>query len=375
MEALPPPTKAPPFPIVKPDQKSVLGVAFAFAILPVIAVVLRVISRRMGSRPLDASDYCIMGACVFAVALEAISITGVIDCGIGYDHMMNIVAEYGMDPITKLLKLLIPLQFFWALSLGLSKTSILLLYSNVFAVRPVIWTARCAIAFIVLWVIGTIMAGCLICRPFAMNWDQSIPGGKCGNQVLSFTITGVLNLLTDVVVLLLPMPYLYGLQMRTYKKVVLMGVFGIGLLTCVVSGIRIHSLSSMDFMDITYSMPPANIFSGLEPSVAVILACIPLMRPLLGRTRFASEGPSRTYGSINPSKAIELESGNDVKRPFEPLSDDSSQYKLRPTGPKHYADVQTGKRPESSGQGSSDLEADVEGITVKQQWKVKVDAR
>lgn len=144
--------------------------------------------------------------------------------------------------------------------------------------------------------------------------------------------------------------------------------------TCVVSGIRIHTLSSMKFDDITYSMPPANIFSGLEPSVAVILACIPLMRPLLGRTRFASEG-SRTYGSANPSKAIEFESGNDVKGPFEPLSDTSSRYRLRPTGPKHYADVQTAKRPESSGQGSSDLEADVEGIVVKQQWKVNVDAR
>ena len=76
MAALPPPTKAPPFPIVKPDQKSVLGVAFTFAILPVIAVVLRVISRRMARRPLDASDYCIMAACVFAVALECVSITG-----------------------------------------------------------------------------------------------------------------------------------------------------------------------------------------------------------------------------------------------------------------------------------------------------------
>ncbi|CCC06237.1 hypothetical protein SMACR_00454 [Sordaria macrospora] len=335
MDALPPPTKARPFPVVKPDQKSVLGVAFAFAILPVIAVVLRVISRRMASRPLDASDYCIMGAYVLAVALEGVSITGVIDCGIGYDHTMAVVAEYGMDPITKLLK------FFWALSLGLSKASILLLYSSVFAVRPVIWTARCAIVFIALY---------------------------------SFTITGVLNLLTDVVVLLLPVPYLYGLQMRTYKKVVLMGVFGVGLLTCVVSGIRIHTLSSMKFDDITYSMPPANIFSGLEPSVAVILACIPLMRPLLGRTRFASEG-SRTYGSANPSKAIEFESGNDVKGPFEPLSDTSSQYRLRPTGPKHYADVQTAKRAESIGQGSSDLEADVEGIVVKQQWKVNVDAR
>lgn len=249
------------------------------------------------------------------------------------------------------------------------------------------------------------MAGLLICRPFAYNWDQTIPGGKCGDQIVSFTVTGVINLLTDVVVLVLPMPYLYRLQMRTYKKVVLMGVFGIGLLyvssrpsnfvsppldrevnvtganigfqissTCVVSGIRINTLSTMEFADITYSMPPANIFSGLEPSVAVILACVPLMRPLLGRTRFASE-PSRTYGSNQPSKAIELESGSDIKGPFESLKDDSSQYRLRPTGAKHYADAQTAKRPASSDQVSSDLEGDVAGIKVKQQWEVNVEAR
>lgn len=109
---------------------------------------------------------------------------------------------------------MIPLQFLWASSLAFSKISILLLYSNVFAVPFVIWTARGAITFIALWALGTIMAGCLICRPFAMNWDQTIPGGHCGNQVLSFTVTGILNLVTDLMVLTLPLPYLYKLQMR-----------------------------------------------------------------------------------------------------------------------------------------------------------------
>lgn len=46
MFGLPSPTKTPPFPIVAPDQRSVLGVALAFAILPVIAVALRVLARR-----------------------------------------------------------------------------------------------------------------------------------------------------------------------------------------------------------------------------------------------------------------------------------------------------------------------------------------
>lgn len=126
---------------------------------------------------------------------------------------------------------MVPLQFLWALSLGFSKTSILLLYSSVFAVPAVIWTARGAIVFIALWALATIVTGCVICRPFAMNWDQTIPGGHCGNQVQSFTITGVLNLITDLVVLLLPMPYLVKLQMRLYKKLVLIAVFSVGLLS------------------------------------------------------------------------------------------------------------------------------------------------
>lgn len=92
------------FPIVTGDQKAVLGVAISFAILPVVAVCLRILARNIANRKLDLSDYFIMAACVFAVALEAVSITGVIQCGIGFGHMLDIVAVYGMEPVTKLLK-------------------------------------------------------------------------------------------------------------------------------------------------------------------------------------------------------------------------------------------------------------------------------
>ena len=64
MSALPPPTKFVPFPIVKRDQRAVFGVAVTFAILPVIAVALRLLARRISKRSLDASDYCIVVACV-----------------------------------------------------------------------------------------------------------------------------------------------------------------------------------------------------------------------------------------------------------------------------------------------------------------------
>lgn len=126
-------------------------------------------------------------------------------------------------------KLIIPLQFLWVLSLSCTKVSILLLYLRIFPVRTVVLICWGTIAVIAAWAIATILAGCLICRPFAFNWDPTIPGGYCGNQVSSFTATGVINLVTDVVVLITPMPSLYRLQMAMYKKVTLMTVFGLGL--------------------------------------------------------------------------------------------------------------------------------------------------
>lgn len=61
-----------------------------------------------------------------------------------------------------------------------------------------------------------------------MNWNPAA-GGSCGNQVLSFTVTGSINLVTDAIVLFLPMPTLYSLQLKNYKKFTLIGVFGLGV--------------------------------------------------------------------------------------------------------------------------------------------------
>lgn len=70
----------------------------------------------------------------------------------------------------------------------------------------------------------------LICQPLEYNWNPTVPGGHCGNTKVLWYITGVFNIVTDLVILLLPMPYLYGLDLAFYKKLALMCTFGIGLL-------------------------------------------------------------------------------------------------------------------------------------------------
>lgn len=216
------------FPLISHSQRAILAISFVFSILTAITVLLRFISHRIARRALSASDYCILGAAVFAIALQSISITAVFHGGLGWGHATDLVAQYGQEPLVVLLKLIVPLQFMWALSLSLSKTSILLFYLRVFEFeRYIQLTAKITIAVIAMWASSTIIAGCLICVPFAMNWS-SVPGGHCGNQVVSFILTGTINLITDLVVLVLPLRALHNLQMPKFKKIVIITVFSLG---------------------------------------------------------------------------------------------------------------------------------------------------
>lgn len=51
-------------PLVKSGQIALLSVSIVFSVLPTVAVVLRLVARRMANRRLDAADYLIFCAWV-----------------------------------------------------------------------------------------------------------------------------------------------------------------------------------------------------------------------------------------------------------------------------------------------------------------------
>lgn len=218
------------FPIVNYRQRAVLSAAIIFSVVPAAAVFLRVLARRISARPLNLSDYCAIIAAALTIALEAISIAAVVHGGLAYGHAPEIVTQFSSTPIGTLLKLLIPLHVLWASSLAFSKTSILLLYSQLFkAEHYVIIAARAIMTINALWAAGTILARFLICQPFSKQWETAA-GGSCGDQVVSFIVSGTINLATNVAVIVLPLPALCKLRMGIYKKLVLVAVFSLGFL-------------------------------------------------------------------------------------------------------------------------------------------------
>lgn len=135
----------------------------------------------------------------------------------------------------------------------------------------------------------------------------------------------------------------------------------------------------MDFNDITYTIPRANIFSGIEPCLAVILASVPMMRPLLGRTNTTPIGTGATpvksrskgSGGGHLGKGSRETNGDG----FQVLDDDTRQLWLRPLGPKHYAGISVQDRGDGDGveedeRGLVGRGGRGKGIRVKQEWAV-----
>lgn len=80
---------------------------------------------------------------------------------------------------------------------------------------------------IITWNMADVIAALLICRPLAKNWDFALPG-TCGSQPTFYFAMGFVNLITDAVIIVLPMPYLYNLRLAWHEKLATMALLSVG---------------------------------------------------------------------------------------------------------------------------------------------------
>lgn len=122
-------------------------------------------------------------------------------------------------------------QFCWALSNTGVKLSILDMSYKVFkSVKPFRFAVYALHGLCVAFCLMVILVALLICKPVEFNWTPTLPNGSCADQTSAFTASGVINLLLDIAIIVLPMPLLWNLQMATHKKVGLMVIFSVGVL-------------------------------------------------------------------------------------------------------------------------------------------------
>ncbi|KAI2768087.1 hypothetical protein F4815DRAFT_68448 [Daldinia loculata] len=202
-------------------------------------------------------------------------------------------------------------EVLYTISLGFIKLSILRLYGSIFQSRRFhccLWTF--AVLVIVFHSTASII-DIFECRPIAFSWDTTIQFASCINYGLFVLLTGVVNIITDFIILCAPIPLVLRLQTSKHKKRLLIFTFAMGGSACVVSIIRLgFSLTFDSTVDPSYDNILISILSLIELMAGILATSIPTYRPLFRHivhslathTRHTDASPSHNDNDIKFSK-------------------------------------------------------------------------
>lgn len=90
--------------------------------------------------------------------------------------------------------------------------------------RIAIWSL---LTVVVLFAISTTIAGIFQCVPVDKAWDKK-KHGHCYNLVDAWYTNAVFSIVTDLLILVMPMHMVWQLQVHTRQKLLLGCVFGLG---------------------------------------------------------------------------------------------------------------------------------------------------
>jgi hypothetical protein len=119
----------------------------------------------------------------------------------------------------------------WPPGMLCAKLSVLLTYIQIFGhfqkFKYVCWAIM---AVNITYLTATTFVHIFWCKPVAATYGIYKPGEtvQCIDGYKTDLTIGALNLLTDIILLVLPMPMLYKLKLSKARKVGICGVFSIG---------------------------------------------------------------------------------------------------------------------------------------------------
>lgn len=153
-------------------------------------------------------------------------IAAVITGAAGY-HLLFLLYN---DPekITLWLKMLFAITILYVFCVTAPKLAILILYRRLFVYKVTRFFITVLFVVLGLYFVALLTAGFAACHPFASNWDLSIPGFYCINKESLYRWSALPNIITDVCLLVMPLPITWGLRLHIRLKIQLTVLFLIG---------------------------------------------------------------------------------------------------------------------------------------------------
>lgn len=279
----------------------IFGAVITLMVIGTVAVIMRFVARSTSNNiSLASDDYLIVAALLFAYGTGICSLLSV-NYG-GGKHLWAITAK----DFILIWKLLYAYVMIYATAVTCTKVSILLFYSRIFGIKYSMYL--CLFFTIGYWItiIVTINVGCRPLDYFWRRYTDLTAVGTCIDIPKFFFGNGIAAMLIDVIILCVPVPIVWGLQMPTSQKLAVVSILLLGSFVCIASIVRIVTLErNVKSSDPTWTMSPVFVWSCVEPFIGIVCACLPTFAPFFRRWWAVV----RTKGSSGPKQAYPSDSG------------------------------------------------------------------
>jgi hypothetical protein len=189
------------------------------------------------------------------------------------------------ESLYKIFRAIYALQILYTAAVYFVKLSMLLLYLRLTVSLPGLFRIGSQIMLVIVTAqyVSTIVVTAILCRPISHYWIFDGPGTciDIPRFVYSFNIFTVVS---DIIILLLPVQTLWTVNRPLVEKIALVGVFLGGTLATIASGIRIYTIHVF-----AHSMHPIrdaalnNIWSLVEVSLGILCASGPALKAFYNR--------------------------------------------------------------------------------------------
>ncbi|CAN9210265.1 unnamed protein product [Alternaria alternata] len=257
-----------------------LALVYSFTFLALISVALRFFSRIKLTKIVGWEDYFIGISMVFSI-LAGVSQIKQVQAGAG-KHTVLV-------PLPKIIESLKYLYFSilaYAAGSIFTKVSICQQYKRIFAVADSKLPIYIVMALCVGAATSAFFTFAFSCIPVEAFWDLTLkPTSRCINDNAARFAHGFLNMITDLMVALLPVPAIWRLQLVRRQKIALVCLLCVGWIVCIISALRIQSLFVFfrHPKDPLYYAAPPIYWASIEQNLSIVCACVPAMKPLVVR--------------------------------------------------------------------------------------------
>ncbi|KAK3382611.1 hypothetical protein B0T24DRAFT_18981 [Lasiosphaeria ovina] len=263
------------------DGPVLVRTCIALSVVSALTVAVRFAVRWRSAMGLGWDDWLILAALPHLFSFAAMAILSVEYGGVG--RHLDVVLAIDPAMFERTLLYLFVSEFNYFTLIAVIKASILVMYCRIFPSRFMkkgVWVIG---VFVGVWWFATILVTLFQCKPIDKFFRPFMKEGMCLDTTKLFVGNSIINIISDIMILALPTHEVWRLQVPKPQKLAIWGVFILGFLAVVMTCIRLQSLINLvdGQADFTQFVAPAWIWTLAEPTVGLVTASLPTMRPLL----------------------------------------------------------------------------------------------